>query len=127
MRSTDWRLVRLFGLAALGILLFGPGRGAAARKFDDKYAGSETCQTCHEDIYNNLLKSPHDTVENGAAAGPKGDWKGHACESCHGPGAKHAMSLSPDDIRNPAKLSVSEVDQRASRAIATTRPTRDGL
>src|SRR5689334_2135204 len=27
------------------------------------YAGSETCQACHEDIYNAFLKSPHHVVE----------------------------------------------------------------
>jgi nitrate/TMAO reductase-like tetraheme cytochrome c subunit len=27
------------------------------------YAGSETCKTCHEEIYNNLQKTPHFAVE----------------------------------------------------------------
>jgi DmsE family decaheme c-type cytochrome len=108
MRSTDLRILSLLGLAAM---FFVPARGEAARKFGGTYAGSETCQTCHEDIYNNVLKTPHGLVEKGTAAGPKGDWKEHACEACHGPGTQHTTSLSAADIRNPAKLPATQVDQ----------------
>src|SRR5689334_19424568 len=51
-------------------------------------AGSQTCQACHEDIYNAFQKSPHQTVENDKKRG----WAGNACESCHGLGSKHAES-----------------------------------
>lgn len=71
------------------------------------YAGSETCKTCHEEIYNNLQKTPHFAVETGARRG----WEKKSCEACHGPGAKHAESASADDIRNPAKLTPGEVDR----------------
>ena len=71
------------------------------------YAGSETCKTCHEEIYNNLQKTPHFAIETGARKG----WEKKSCESCHGPGAKHAESASADDIRNPAKLPALETDQ----------------
>lgn len=101
----------LLAFAGLGALLCAPGRGEAARKFGDTYAGSDTCQACHEDIYNNLVKSPHGAVDKGIAAGPKGDWKDHACESCHGPGTQHTTSLSATDIRNPAKLTAAQTDQ----------------
>lgn len=56
----------------------------------------EVCQTCHEDIYNAHLKSPH---------------QGRSCESCHGPAAKHAESASAEDIRNPAKLAAAATDK----------------
>jgi len=46
-------------------------------------------------------------VETGARRG----WAEKSCESCHGPGAKHAESASADDIRNPAKLTPGEVDR----------------
>jgi DmsE family decaheme c-type cytochrome len=109
MRSTDRSF--FLAVAALGVLFLAPGRGEAARKFGDTDAVSETCQTCHEDIYNNLLKTPHGLVEKGTAAGPKGEWKEHACEACHGPGAQHATSLSATDIRNPSKLTAAQTDQ----------------
>lgn len=71
------------------------------------YVGSETCKTCHEEIYNNLQKTPHYAIETGARRG----WAQKSCESCHGPGAKHAESASAEDIRNPAKLTAAETDR----------------
>src|SRR5579863_9930382 len=71
-----------------------------------EYVGSETCKACHEEIYNNLQKTPHFAIETGARRG----WKERACESCHGPGSKHADSASADDIKNPAKLSPEAQD-----------------
>src|SRR5580698_5380669 len=71
------------------------------------YVGSEMCGTCHEDIGKALLKSPHGAVEKGDKHG----FTGKACESCHGPGSKHAETLSAADIRNPAKISAAETDR----------------
>jgi DmsE family decaheme c-type cytochrome len=79
----------------------------APAKFGDEYAGSETCQACHEDIYNAFLKSPHKASETDQ----RSKWKQHGCESCHGPGAKHAGSASADDIKNPAKLVAAQTDR----------------
>src|SRR5688500_1071612 len=39
------------------------------------YVGSETCQTCHEDLFNAFQKNPHHAVELGS----RGRWKGQAC------------------------------------------------
>ncbi|MGC8880593.1 MAG: cytochrome c3 family protein, partial [Anaerolineae bacterium] len=62
-----------------------------------EYAGSEICAGCHEDIAKAFRRSPHQRVE------ARGAWQGKACESCHGPGAKHAESGSAGDILNPGK------------------------
>ena len=62
--------------------------------------GSTTCQMCHEDIYNAFQKNPHQIVETDKKRG----WETKACESCHGPGSKHADSASAADILQPAKL-----------------------
>ena len=78
----------------------------AANKPAD-YVGSETCQACHEDIAKAFQKNPHATVETNKKRG----WDGKACESCHGPGSKHAESADAADIRNPAKLRPAEVDK----------------
>jgi DmsE family decaheme c-type cytochrome len=100
MRSTNR------GLPLAFILLSLASSAAAATpekpKFPDTYVGSETCQACHEDTFNAIVKSPHGAVE-------KRD--GHACESCHGPGAKHAGSADAADIRNPLKMRASAVDE----------------
>ncbi len=62
---------------------------------------------CHEDIFNAFQKNPHQQVETGKKYG----WATRACESCHGPGSKHADSASAADIRNPAKLKPAEADK----------------
>jgi hypothetical protein len=56
------------------------------------YVGSETCGTCHQDVAKAFPKSPHEAVDSGDSVH---GFQGRACESCHGPGAKHAMSLAP--------------------------------
>jgi len=71
------------------------------------YAGSETCKMCHEEIAGRFAKSPHFTVETNKSRG----WAAQACESCHGPGAKHAESAEAKDIRQPAKLTSVETDR----------------
>jgi DmsE family decaheme c-type cytochrome len=73
------------------------------------YVGSEVCMSCHEDIGKAFAKNPHEAVETGSVK--KYGFKGQACESCHGPGSNHITSLSPADIRNPAKLPAAETDK----------------
>src|SRR5579863_6351247 len=88
-----------------------PAKAAEASKAPEaakpaEYVGSETCKACHEEIFNNLQKTPHFAIETGARRG----WTQRACESCHGPGSKHADSASPEDIKNPVKLSPEAQD-----------------
>src|SRR5437763_2127646 len=71
------------------------------------YVGSQTCQGCHEDIYNNFQKSPHSVMEREKGRG----WDGKACESCHGPASKHAESADAALIRNPGKLAAAQADR----------------
>jgi DmsE family decaheme c-type cytochrome len=72
-----------------------------------EYVGSQACQMCHEDISNAFQKNPHQQVETGNTHG----WANRACESCHGPGSKHADSASAADIRQPAKLKPADADK----------------
>ena len=72
-----------------------------------EYVGSETCQACHEDTFKAFQKNPHHLVETEK----KYNRTTQACESCHGPGGKHAESMNAADIRNPAKLRPAEVDR----------------
>jgi DmsE family decaheme c-type cytochrome len=104
-------------LAAVFIILFAapflsaqkgkPAPAPAAAPEAKTFIGSEMCAVCHEDIGKALLKSPHEAVEKSDKHG----FVGKACESCHGPGSKHAETLSAADIRNPAKISAAETDR----------------
>src|ERR1044071_7919800 len=51
------------------------------------YVGSETCKTCHEDIFKNFETTPHFKTTL-TKKGPQ--WQG--CEACHGPGKAHVES-----------------------------------
>lgn len=99
-------------LAVAAQLLFVAAASAAPsphapKKFGEEYAGSQTCQTCHEDIWNNYRKSAHTFVETDE----RGGWKDHGCESCHGAGAKHAGTADAAEIRNPKKLVAEQTDK----------------
>src|SRR5215471_7528115 len=72
-----------------------------------EYVGSQTCQMCHEDIFNAFQKNPHQLVETDKKRG----WATKACESCHGPGSKHAESMSATDVMNPAKAQPARTDR----------------
>ena len=95
----------VLGIAMLVSSIAVSGQQPAAKAPD--YVGSDTCKACHEEIYNNLQKTPHHAIETGARRG----WAQRSCEACHGPGSKHAESASADDIKNPAKLAPAEVDR----------------
>jgi DmsE family decaheme c-type cytochrome len=46
-----------------------------------KYLGSDTCKTCHEELYQKKFEN---TPHFNAALDPA-----HGCEACHGPGSAH--------------------------------------
>jgi DmsE family decaheme c-type cytochrome len=85
------------GLLVAGVLLLAALPGVAGEKNDkhkqpppdppvdpSQYVGSETCKTCHEDIFNNFATTPHwkTTLSH---KGPQAQ----GCEACHGPGKAH--------------------------------------
>jgi DmsE family decaheme c-type cytochrome len=72
------------------------------------YVGSEACGVCHEDIGKAFAKTAHHAADG---TDKKRGFDGKACESCHGPGAKHAGSADAADIRNPGKLTAAAVDK----------------
>jgi DmsE family decaheme c-type cytochrome len=80
---------------------------AAQASAPAEYIGSETCQACHEDIFKAFQTNPHQIVEKQSKRG----WEGKACESCHGPGSKHAETASAEDIFNPSKAPAGHADQ----------------
>src|SRR5579862_409675 len=63
----------------------GTAKTAASPAEDSKYVGSDTCKTCHEDLYNSWAKTPHWKTTLDTKGGPSHQ----GCEACHGPGAAH--------------------------------------
>ncbi len=98
---------RPHGLPLLLTLALVAGLPAAAQEAPPSYAGSQACQVCHEDTYNAFRKNVHAVLQDDQARG----WAGRACESCHGPGAKHVESLEANDIANPSKLAPMLADK----------------
>ena len=66
-----------------------------------QYVGSETCKTCHEDMFKSFEKGPHWKTETDKHHGAA--WQG--CEACHGPGKAHSESAKASDIINLKTLS----------------------
>jgi hypothetical protein len=65
---------------------YGWYRGVALAELatrDRVYAGKQTCEVCHPDEYQKLMKHEHKTL---------------SCEGCHGPGEAHAKDLRKDNI-----------------------------
>ncbi len=105
----------------LTIALFLPGFTQTATAKQDKspkpvpqskvdasqYVGTDTCKTCHEDVFKNFETTPHHKTLT-TNWGP--DRKG--CESCHGPGKAHVDSGGdPTKIINPKNLSAKNASQ----------------
>ena len=53
------------------------------------YVGSDTCKTCHEDIYTNFSSTAHSSTEMDAKLDAHKGAEWHGCEACHGPGKEH--------------------------------------
>jgi len=68
-------LIAVFGFAVSFISLSSFSQEKTKGQQAEGYTGAETCKGCHPDIYDLFKKDPH---------------RGKQCESCHGPGQKHA-------------------------------------
>lgn len=78
-------LLTVLPLAAAGKASEVKPHSAEASNDAADYVGSDTCKTCHEDIYKAWEKTPHwKTTLNKAAGLSK-----QGCEGCHGPGKAH--------------------------------------
>ncbi len=101
----------------------GAGRPAAGKppaaqgQAAAQYAGEATCLTCHE-------SQAYKRTAHGRAFNERTPAARQGCESCHGPGQKHAESGDPALIRRFSTLTPSEVSDtctschdRASHAL----------
>jgi DmsE family decaheme c-type cytochrome len=89
---------------------------------DSKYVGSETCKTCHEDLYNAWENTPHQKTLLDTKGGPSHQ----GCEGCHGPGADHVAGGG--DVTKIFKFknaSTKEVDAKCLTCHAGAHPNFD--
>jgi len=77
-----------------------PPATAATTAAKAEYVGSEVCSACHEEVVTAFRKTRHQAIEKAS----KGRWEGRTCESCHGPGSRHAESADIAEIVSPSKL-----------------------
>jgi DmsE family decaheme c-type cytochrome len=73
-------------ISFLVLLLLGPQGPPAQQAPDSRFAGSQECATCHEDLSTGFKENPH--------------VRGAACETCHGPGREHVESADITKIRS---------------------------
>src|ERR1700686_4345945 len=92
---------------------------AASSSEASKYVGSETCKTCHEDLYNGWEKTPHWKTTLDTRGGPSHQ----GCEGCHGPGADHvAGGGDKTKIFIFEHASAKEIDARCLTCHAGAHP-----
>ena len=60
-----------------------------AGKGSEEYVGTETCQACHSQVYDNLAKTAMGTL---FLKHPRTAAEKLGCETCHGPGTEHVGS-----------------------------------
>jgi len=78
------------------------------------YVGQATCLTCHEAAMSKYLETPHHR-----AADPRSPAATQGCETCHGPGSKHAED--PTSVK-PLSFKTMTADQ--ANATCTTCHSR---
>ncbi len=92
--------------------------GREATKASTDYAGTETCQSCHESYHKGFEKSIH-----GKKAIPGSPINREGCESCHGPGRRHAEK----DEKRGTILAFGKKDdprQRSAKCLACHEETK---
>ena len=70
------------------------------------YAGSDTCELCHEPQVLALKTTAH-----GNAANPRSPMATHGCESCHGPGQAHVDDEKNGHMRKISEMKPAEISE----------------
>lgn len=110
MSPTHWLMcaVLLFAVAFAPVRASGQKAGDAKKPakilaLDATLVGQETCQACHEKVVAAMGTTLH-----GKAIDPRTPAAGQGCESCHGPGSKHADDPEKYGMRKFSSLGADE-------------------
>ena len=104
----------------LGVCLVVIAVAALHGEAGERYAGSQACNQCHDDIYAAFQKNSH-----GISADGRTPAASHGCETCHGPGATHCEAEGQKPIF--AFKSDSSTDVEAINANCLTCHTKNKL
>lgn len=104
----------------LAVFAFPADTPSSPQEFPPGYIGSETCRLCHEQLGGAFRSNPHFSMDSAASKAPRSqEWKGRACEACHGPGKAHGEAAEAKDIfmfggslRNPVPPPAARIDER---------------
>jgi DmsE family decaheme c-type cytochrome len=77
----------------------------ATQPASSNFAGAAACASCHKDVVKEFANNPHSRPV------PMPGGNGENCESCHGPGKRHAENGDISLIVNPARATAKEVDE----------------
>jgi DmsE family decaheme c-type cytochrome len=88
MRRLHVLFLFLISLSVRPLLLAQSNQGASSTVPTSQYVGAETCETCHEELFNGLQRTSHSKSH----IRQKGGADVQACETCHGAGANHVES-----------------------------------
>jgi len=109
LRSAFLAMIAAGLLVSAGATETGTKEAADATADASQYVGSDTCKTCHEEIYNNWAKTPHWKTTLNKLGGPAKQ----GCEGCHGPGKAHVEGGGDiTKIFTFKNASTHEIDQR---------------
>ena len=85
------------------------------------YVGETTCVGCHEAEGSSIHATPHGRADN-----PRTPTAARGCESCHGPGQKHAESGDKADIRVFTSVASRDVSETCLTCHARTHQNFQG-
>jgi DmsE family decaheme c-type cytochrome len=81
-------MLKWIAVLVLPMALAGQTTSSKPGPSTNHYVGSETCKTCHPDVWQNFYKNPH---YKSIASGK--ETPAHTgCEGCHGPGGDHVTA-----------------------------------
>lgn len=91
-----------------------PAGGQGGTTADTNVVGSEKCAECHPEIASFYRTGTHNRPFFWGV-------QGGGCESCHGPGGKHAESADPADILNREEFRKLRAPETSERCLSCHR------